>query len=241
MKRILFAAVVALGIHGLLFGMEFSWLHNKLPNKPKPHTLTMSLTYREPQRSKSKHVIRKPDIPSKKIVHPKKTVKKKKPRPIPRPKPAKKVLKPPEIVKNIEQPSPPSEPQETEAVEEPDDSSPEFTEDIIREDVSMVVGGSAGVADVPLMREATPLYRKNPTPKYPKIARKRGYQGTVVIEVLVDRDGRVGDLRVSESSGYSILDRAAMASVKGWVFEPGMKGDQKVDMWVKVPIRFQLK
>ncbi|MBW1706030.1 MAG: energy transducer TonB [Deltaproteobacteria bacterium] len=125
-------------------------------------------------------------------------------------------------------------------MEEPDDSSPEFTEDIIREDVSMVVGGSAGVADVPLMREATPLYRKNPTPKYPKIARKRGYQGTVVIEVLVDRDGRVGDLRVSESSGYSILDRAAMASVKGWVFEPGMKGDQKVDMWVKVPIRFQL-
>jgi protein TonB len=90
------------------------------------------------------------------------------------------------------------------------------------------------------MREAVPLYRINPPPTYPKIARKRGYQGTVVLEVLVDGNGRVGDLRVSKSSGYKILDRAAMASVKGWAFVPGMRGDQKVEMWVRVPIRFQL-
>jgi len=32
-----------------------------------------------------------------------------------------------------------------------------------------------------------------------------------------------------------------MASVRGWLFEPGIKGDKKLDMWVRVPIRFELK
>lgn len=63
----------------------------------------------------------------------------------------------------------------------------------------------------------------------------------MVLEVLVDRNGRVGDLRLFTSSGYSILDRKAMASVKLWLFEPGMKGDKKLDMWVRVPVSFQLR
>ena len=41
------------------------------------------------------------------------------------------------------------------------------------------------------VHEATPLYRQNPVPEYPLIARKRGYQGTVVLEVLVTREGKV--------------------------------------------------
>ena len=63
----------------------------------------------------------------------------------------------------------------------------------------------------------------------------------MVIEVLVDQNGRVGDLRLFASSGHKILDGSAMASVKGWLFEPGMKGDKKIDMWVRVPVRFELK
>ncbi len=248
MKQIIFALILALGIHMAFFGMEFSWLYNKLPNRPKPRILTMSLTYREPQKAKLKKAIKKPDIPAKKIVIPKKKIKKRKPKPIPKPKPPKKVLKPPEIVKKIEQPEkkeqsrsePPSKPEEIELVKEPDDLSPESTEDIIREEDSMVVDGGVEVQDVPVVREAMPLYRINPAPKYPRIARRRGYQGTVVLEVLVDRNGRVGELRVYTSSGYRILDRAALASVKGWAFEPGMRGDQKVEMWVRVPVRFQL-
>jgi len=73
----LFATILALGIHGLLFGMEFSWLRNKLPSRPEPRILTMSLTYREPQNTKPKHVIGKPDVPPKKIVLPKKNGQKK--------------------------------------------------------------------------------------------------------------------------------------------------------------------
>jgi protein TonB len=239
-KQIIFALILALGIHMVLFGMEFSWLRNKLPSRPEPRTLTMSLTYLEPQKAKLKNVIKKPDIPAKRIVLPKKTVKNKKPEPIPKPKPQEKVLKPSEIVKAHAKFLSSPEPGETEAAKEPDDSSPAFTKDIAKEEVSMVEGEGVVVQDVPVVREAMPLYRINPAPKYPRIARRRGYQGTVVLEVLVDRNGRVGDLRVYTSSGYKILDRTALTSVKGWAFEPGMRGDQKVEMWVRVPVRFQL-
>jgi TonB family protein len=93
----------------------------------------------------------------------------------------------------------------------------------------------------PPIREAIPIYRKNPSPKYPRVARRRGYQGTVVIEALVNREGKVEDLRLFHSSGYRVLDRAAMKSVKNWVFEPGKRGDEEVEMWVKIPVRFQLR
>ena len=91
------------------------------------------------------------------------------------------------------------------------------------------------------IREATPAYRLNPSPEYPAVARRRGYEGTVLVEVLVSRDGRVKDLRVSRSSGYSVLDQAAMASIRGWLFEPASINGEKVEMWVKVPVRFDLK
>ena len=61
------------------------------------------------------------------------------------------------------------------------------------------------------------------------------------LDVLVNKDGKVLDLKVYRSSGYALLDRAATSSVKHWLFEPGMIGEEKVNMWVRVPIRFELK
>ena len=95
-------------------------------------------------------------------------------------------------------------------------------------------------APLPL-KLAVPMYKQNPAPKYPRIARRKGYQGTVLIEVLVNREGRVKDARLLQSSGHSILDKAALGSVKTWIFDPAMKGEEKVEMWVKVPVRFQLE
>jgi len=90
-------------------------------------------------------------------------------------------------------------------------------------------------------KEARPLYRTNPLPEYPKIAKRRGYQGSVVLEVLVGQNGKVVDLRVAKTSDYPILDKAAIATVKDWSFEPGMVGKERVVMWVRIPIRFELK
>jgi protein TonB len=87
---------------------------------------------------------------------------------------------------------------------------------------------------------ARPLYKQNPSPKYPRRARKLGYQGVVILEVLVNDNGKVNDIKILESSGHKILDKAAVSSVKRWMFEPGTRNGEKVKMWVRIPIRFKL-
>lgn len=93
----------------------------------------------------------------------------------------------------------------------------------------------------PPLLEAVPLYRENPPPPYPLTARRRGQEGTVLIEVLVDRAGRVKDFGIRSTSGYPLLDKAAMKAVSRWRFEPGKRGHEPVEMWVTVPVRFHLK
>jgi protein TonB len=100
---------------------------------------------------------------------------------------------------------------------------------------------TASVSPAKVVREARPAYKDNPPPPYPKVAKRRGYEGTVILDVLVDRSGRVKELHISKSSGHRVLDRAALNSVNGWLFEPGMVGDKEVDMWVRVPVRFELR
>jgi TonB family protein len=94
--------------------------------------------------------------------------------------------------------------------------------------------------DAAWMRDAVPLYQSNPPPVYPVLAKKRGYEGVVVLRVLVNSDGTVGDVQVAGSSGYGILDRAAGRSVSGWVFVPALRFGKPAAMRVKVPVRFTL-
>ena len=62
----------------------------------------------------------------------------------------------------------------------------------------------------------------------------------MVLRVLVNRQGRVDDLLIDVSSSHAMLDRAAVNSVRKWLFEPGRRGNDKMDMWVKVPVTFKL-
>ena len=98
----------------------------------------------------------------------------------------------------------------------------------------------AGRQQIGAVRMARPMYRENSPPAYPKRARKRGYEGTVLLQVLVNRQGRVDELRVDRTSGHAMLDHAALNAVGKWYFEPGRQGTRKIDMWVKVPVTFKL-
>ena len=91
------------------------------------------------------------------------------------------------------------------------------------------------------VKEAVPLYKENSAPVYPLQAKMKGYEGTVILEVLVTKEGKAEKVSVFRSSRYSLLDEAAVSSVKKWRFEPGKRGDKNVDMPVKIPIRFQLE
>jgi protein TonB len=56
----------------------------------------------------------------------------------------------------------------------------------------------------------------------------------------VSKDGKAASIQLSRSSGYNILDRAAIRGVRGWLFYPAKRGDELIEMWVKIPIRFTL-
>jgi len=84
-------------------------------------------------------------------------------------------------------------------------------------------------------------YRHTPPPRYPTVARERGLEGVVLLSVLVRPDGRVEEARVASSSGTSVLDDAALAAVRTWVFAPATRGGRPVESVVEVPVKFALK
>jgi TonB family protein len=88
---------------------------------------------------------------------------------------------------------------------------------------------------------AQPRYAENPKPLYPQEARKKGYEGEVLLRVEVLSNGRVREIEVRRSSGHEVLDRSAIAAVKQWKFVPAKKGETPIPVWVNIPITFQLR
>ncbi len=83
-------------------------------------------------------------------------------------------------------------------------------------------------------------YLRNPKPAYPKMARRRGLEGVVILSVSVSSQGRVRALTLKKSSGHKLLDQAAHKAVKRWRFTPATRGGINVGAKVDVPIRFSL-
>ena len=76
-------------------------------------------------------------------------------------------------------------------------------------------------------------------PEYSEQARKAKYQGTVVLNLIVQRDGSVRDIKILTSLGMG-LDEKAIEAVKQWRFRPGQKGGQAVDVFATVEVTFRL-
>jgi protein TonB len=93
----------------------------------------------------------------------------------------------------------------------------------------------------PLTRTAIPRGGYQVTPSYPATARRLGIEGTALLRVFVDTDGRVGDVVVKHSAGHPDLDRAAADAVRRWRFEPARRGAETVAMWVELPVEFHLR
>jgi periplasmic protein TonB len=84
-------------------------------------------------------------------------------------------------------------------------------------------------------------YLQAPAPAYPRDALRDGIQGTVMLQVLVDVDGRPIDVQVQHSSGNRLLDNAARRQVlERWMFRPAMKDGRAVQAIGLVPIAFNL-
>ena len=88
---------------------------------------------------------------------------------------------------------------------------------------------------------ARPSYGFTPRPGYPAVAIRRGYEGSVVLDVRVLPNGEPEEVTIFKSSGYKVLDKAALSAVKKWKFVPAQRGFKAVSSWVKVPIEFRLE
>lgn len=229
MKRLWAAVLLAVFFHVGIFWVGSQWHNHKAIRPPRSTAVTVTMSYRKPVKAAE---VRKAHVKRPKITKPKKIKVHKKPEP----KPLEPIAAKPE-----EQKPPPLVEEEDVRDAEDEKDTNEVTEEVDPEEADQEEADTGdAVSSMNVFREAVPLYKNNPPPRYPRMARKRGYQGKVVLSVYVDDQGRVENLWVFESSGYRVLDNSAVKAVKGWIFEPGMKGDKKVSMWVKVPVRFNL-
>lgn len=84
-------------------------------------------------------------------------------------------------------------------------------------------------------------YADNPPLHYPRVAQRRGWAGVVVLRVKVGSQGEPIALAVATSSGYAVLDEAAIRQVQRWRFRPAKRQGHPVIASVLVPIQFKLE
>ena len=82
---------------------------------------------------------------------------------------------------------------------------------------------------------------KSERPDYPQVARKEGWEGTVVLRITIGTGGDVENVITQTSSGYPALDESAAQSVKTWQFDPAKDGDAPISTSVDLPVRFDLE
>jgi len=110
------------------------------------------------------------------------------------------------------------------------------------------VAATTTVASNPvLQREETDRHLRNSVMElvsreltYPAIARRKGWQGIVKLELHIEADGSITDLQLAETSGYSILDRAAMQCLQFASLPGAARWLQGKTIDIVVPVEYRL-
>jgi TonB family protein len=76
-------------------------------------------------------------------------------------------------------------------------------------------------------------------PEYSEEARKAKYSGTVLLQLVVDIDGKAKNIKVVKGVGLG-LDEKAVEAVQKWKFTPGKKNGQPVPVYATVEVNFRL-
>lgn len=85
-----------------------------------------------------------------------------------------------------------------------------------------------------------PSFVRNRPPRYPELARQRGWQGTVLLRLSINESGQVTDVEIARTSGYELLDAEAVTTVRQWQAAPARRRGRPVSMDVYLPVRFVL-
>ena len=175
-----------------------------------------------------------------------------------KPDPPKKVSEntaKPDFVAPIETPQPEEKPLEPEKGVKPEDQFGSETGSDLGDALGMeggveggvvggvpggVLGGMLGGTGTGAVMDfdSPPRVIKQARPQYPQDAFVKKIEGTVLIEALVDSQGRVARARVIQS--VPLLDAAALQAVYQWVFQPAMKHGRPVATIIHMPVAFRI-
>lgn len=101
-------------------------------------------------------------------------------------------------------------------------------------------GGTGGGPYRPGSGVEPPRLLKEVRANYTEQARRANVTGEVVLEIVVRRDGSVGDIRILRRLG-SGLDERAVEAVRQWRFAPARLKGTPVDVVVEVAVEFKLR
>lgn len=88
------------------------------------------------------------------------------------------------------------------------------------------------------VRDPAPLTDMSTVFRYPIDEWDNGKEGQTLLMVHVTEQGGVDSSFVAKSSGYTAFDSAAIADVQRVRFAPGRRGEKRIAMWVRLPVRF---
>jgi periplasmic protein TonB len=85
-------------------------------------------------------------------------------------------------------------------------------------------------------------FRSQPiAPVYPEKSRRNHEEGIVMVRAQVDAAGQTQAVQIAQSSGFPLLDKAALDAVSQWEFIAAKQNDQTITAWIEVPIDFKLR
>jgi TonB family protein len=86
-----------------------------------------------------------------------------------------------------------------------------------------------------------PVFLVRENPQYPAEALSEGRQGKVVLKVFISAQGKVESTQILESSGSSVLDKAAELAARSSQFNPAARDHQPISAEATATYRFELR
>jgi protein TonB len=151
-------------------------------------------------------------------------------------------------VKSLTKPKPKPKPKKAQKAPIPELSSllngidmgiPEFGLDGIGEDSSALLGDISDQIMSASSVDVKPSLVARPNVNYPEFAKRKNLTGYVVVNLLINEEGRVETSQILESNPPSIFDASALNSVRDWRFSPALYKGVPVKVWVRQKIRFE--
>ncbi|GHS91827.1 hypothetical protein FACS1894139_17250 [Planctomycetales bacterium] len=148
---------------------------------------------------------------------------------------------------SVETPEPPEtpEPETAELAETPAPETPPLSEPppVAASPAETAPVAAQNLANAGVAAATSPevIAGSNRRPTYPEAARRRRQEGTVWLRLEIDARGAVRTATVDASSGYPLLDEAAVRAARQWRFRPATRFGQPAADTVRAPVEFHLR